>query len=532
MRLLARLVVSVLAGVAAGLSFEPYHLVVLLPVSVAAITLAARGTRLRAGFALGVCFGITFMLVLLPWLQVIGPAAWVALAVIEGLFYGLVGLGGSVVTRLPGWPLWAATGWVLVELARSTVPFGGFPWGRLGYAVADTPVAPLFGYAGPAGATFAVALVGTVLAWAVLRVRRTPVRALGTLLVTCVAVSAASFFPVSTAVSTGDGDSGGDSGAAGSSADTVTVAAVQGNVPGVGLDAFAERRAVLNNHVRATLELADRIVAGAAQRPDLVVWPENSSDIDPYRDSSARAAISAAVRAVGVPLLMGAVVDGEPGTGWHNRAIVWSADGFPRAFYDKIHPVPFGEYVPLRSLLAGWIPALDQIPVDMARGDTPGVLDVGPAKVGVLMCFEVAYDDLVHDVVAGGARMIVVPTNNATYTGTGQIRQQFAMSRLRAIETGRTVVVASTNGISGIIAPDGEVVARAPVQTQAVLEQEVVLRDAVTPAVRFGAWIERLLALAGVVSIVVGIVLSRRRRRTARPAVPEPQPAPTAVPAP
>ena len=527
MRLLARLVVSVLAGVAAGLSFEPYHLVFLLPVAVAALTLVVRDCRLRVGFLLGAGFGIAFMLVLLPWLQVIGPVAWIALAVVEGLFYGLVGLGTSAVTRLRWWPLWAATGWVLVELARGTVPFGGFPWGRLGYAVADTPVAPVFGYAGPAGATFAVALVGTVLAWAVLRARRTPVRAVVGLAATCLAVSAASFFPVSAM-----GEAADPTGTSSAGADRLTVAVVQGNVPGVGLDAFAERRAVLDNHVQATLELADRIETGEVKRPDLVVWPENSSDIDPYRDASARAAISAAVQAVGAPLLMGAVVDEEPGSGWRNRAIVWSADGLPQSFYDKIHPVPFGEYVPLRSLLAARIPALNQIPVDMARGERPGVLDAGPAKVGVLMCFEVAYDSLVHDVVTGGARLIVVPTNNATYTGTGQIRQQFAMSRLRAIETGRTVVVASTNGISGIIAPDGEVVARAPVQTQAVLEQGVVLHDTITPAVRFGPWIERLLALAFVVSTGVGIVLGRRRRHAPEAARPEPEPAPTAVPAP
>ena len=124
--------------------------------------------------------------------------------------------------------------------------------------------------------------------------------------------------------------------------------------------------------------------------------------------------------------------------------------------------MPFGEYIPFRSFLAPRIPALDQIPSDMVRGTRPGVLEVGPAEVGVLICFEVAYDGLLRDLVDGGADVIVVPTNNATYTGTGQVEQQFAMSRLRAIETGRYVVVASTNGISGVVAPDGSVVERAP----------------------------------------------------------------------
>ena len=138
----------------------------------------------------------------------------------------------------------------------------------------------------------------------------------------------------------------------------------------------------------------------------------------------------------------------------------------PGSYYDKTHPVPFGEYIPLRSLLGARIPALNQIPSDMVRGTRPGRAAGRAGPAGVLMCFEVAYDGLLRGLVDDGADVIVVPTNNATYTGTGQIEQQFAMSRLRAIETGRYVVVASTNGISGIVAPDGHVVERAPSQQQ------------------------------------------------------------------
>jgi apolipoprotein N-acyltransferase len=141
------------------------------------------------------------------------------------------------------------------------------------------------------------------------------------------------------------------------------------------------------------------------------------------------------------------------------------------------------------------------------------VLDVGGVRAGVLLCFEVGYDGLVRDLVRRGAELLVVPTNNATYTGTGQVEQQFAMSRLRARETHRSVVVASTNGISGIIGPDGEVLARAPERTQAVLEQRIPLSQAITPAVRFGAWIERSLALLGLVAAAAGAVAGVRQRR-------------------
>ena len=166
MRLLARSALAALAGAAAGLSFEPFHWVVLLPFAVAGVTLLATGAgRLRSAFWLGVVFGTAFMLVLLPWLRVIGVYAWIPLALVEGLFYGLAGLATRAVRRLPGWPVWAASSWVLVEALRAVVPFGGFPWGRLAFATEDTPLAPAFAYVGAAGVTFLVALVGTTVAW-------------------------------------------------------------------------------------------------------------------------------------------------------------------------------------------------------------------------------------------------------------------------------------------------------------------------------------------------------------------------------
>ncbi|MGZ4494514.1 MAG: apolipoprotein N-acyltransferase [Nocardioides sp.] len=499
MRLLARALVCAAAGMVTALGFAPLHFVYLIPVAIAAQTLACRGVRARHGFGLAAVYGVAFMLVLLPWLQVIGWYAWLVLAVLEGLFYGLVGIAAALTVRHRGWPLAVAATWVLVEALRSAVPFGGFPWGRLAFATEDSPIAPWLAWVGAAGTSFAVALVGAALAWAVLAARRTPVRSVAAVLGAGLVAVVPSLvqLPDASAALTGR---------------TVRVAAVQGNVPGKGLEAFARRRVVLDNHVHATLQLADRIATGKGRRPDLVVWPENSSDIDPYTDPGAHAEIAAAARAVGVPLLMGAVVGDRADQGWRNRAIVWSGRGVSGATYDKIHPVPFGEYIPLRSVLAPRIPELRQIPSDMVPGHRAGVLRVGPARLGVLMCFEVAYDGLVHDVVRDGAGIIVVPTNNATYTGTGQIEQQFAMSRLRAIETGRAVVVASTNGISGIIGPDGRVIDRAQERATRVLEASVPVRSGLTPAVRFGGWVQLGLAAISFVWLTGALLVGYRRR--------------------
>jgi apolipoprotein N-acyltransferase len=512
----ARLATAAVAGIAAGLSFEPAGLAILLPLAVAALAVACHRSGLGRGFAAGAVFGAAFLLTLLPWLRVIGVDAWIGLSLFEALFYGLLGFATAAVTRLPLWPVWLAACWVGVEALRSAVPFGGFPWGRLAFATVDTPVAGLVRYAGGAGVTFAVALAGALLAWGFVELRRRggyrrPVAA---------AAGAALVWFAGAAVSPDPVPSPSPRAAAGDDASTATVAAVQGDVPGEGMDAFDERRAVLDNHVEATTELARSVAAGEAPRPDLVIWPENSTDIDPFEDASAYADIQGAVDAVGAPTLVGAMVAGERPEDVLNQGIVWAPGTGPGERYSKNHPVPFGEYIPFRDEIAPYVSRLDQIPRDMVAGTRPGLLPLGPVTVGDVICFEVAYDDLVHEVVEGGADLVVVQTNNATYMGTGQIEQQFAISRLRAVETNRYVVVAATNGLTGIVAPDGRVVAQAPTRTREVLVETVSNPGGLTPAVRFGGLVELLVSLLAAAAVCVGLVVGRRARRRAPSAAP------------
>jgi apolipoprotein N-acyltransferase len=211
------------------------------------------------------------------------------------------------------------------------------------------------------------------------------------------------------------------------------------------------------------------------------------------------------------------MVDGPGPQDVRNQGIVWLPGAGPTDRYSKQHPVPFGEYIPMRAQLARFFKRLDQIPRDMVRGDEPGVLDVAGTTIGDLICFEVAYDDLVRAVVDGGARVLVVQTNNATYMGTSQVEQQFAIARLRAIETGRYAVVVATNGVSGIVGPDGSVLQRAAVREPAVLEQELPLRVGSTLAVRFGPWPERLLVVVALLGIILASPRVRRQQRPHRP---------------
>jgi apolipoprotein N-acyltransferase len=198
-----------------------------------------------------------------------------------------------------------------------------------------------------------------------------------------------------------------------------------------------------------------------------------------------------------------------------NTAIVWDAAGGPGATYVKRHPVPFAEYIPYRGFFRHFSDKVDLVSKDFAAGTKPGVLSIGGARVGDVICYEVVYDGLVRDVVSGGAGMLVVQTNNATFGFTDESAQQLAMSRLRAVEHGRSVVIAATSGISAVIAPDGSVVRSSQLFTPDSFVERIAQRHGTTVADRVGEVPEWVLTTAGVGALGAVLVLGFRRRRGA-----------------
>jgi apolipoprotein N-acyltransferase len=279
---------------------------------------------------------------------------------------------------------------------------------------------------------------------------------------------------------------------------------IQGGLPDLKLHFESRAEQVLDNHVTQTLALADRVRSGATARPDLVLWPEDASDVDPFQVPDAYAKITKAVRAINAPVLVGAILAGPGPTHRRNVGILWSPTTGPGAEYTKRHPVPFGEYIPLRSI-AEWVSAdAKTVTQDMVAGHGNGLLRGGPVPIGDVICFEVAYDGLVQSSVAAGAQLLVVQTNNATFGRSGETSQQLAMGRLRAVEHGRAVLVAATSGISAVIAPDGRLVDRSRVFTRDVLVQQVPVRTSQTLATRIGALPELLLSLLAAGAAVAG----------------------------
>ena len=502
--MLARSLVAALAGVVLSLAYEPVAVAYVMPFALAAYAVCTREVRSRVGFVVGLAFGVGFYFPHIHWMSPsIGLPAWLALASVEALFYGALGALSPVIQRLRSWPAWLAAAWVAMETIRSTWPFSGMPWGRLGFGVVDTPLAPALAYVGVNGVSLLVALLGFLLA-RLLQAGRGDERLFA--LAAVVLVAAVSVVP---AVWPWTLDTTG----------TTTVAAVQGNVPGRGDDVLYDVEQLTQNHVDATVALAERVRSGDAPAPDFVVWPENSTARDPFEDPSINAGITRAAQAVGVPVLVGAIVDAGPG---HilNQGIVWDPETGAGDRYAKRHPVAYGEYIPLRSVLPDSLVnsgQLARIPNDMLSGSRSTPLTIAGVQVADSICFDVAYDDGIKTQVDHGAQLLTVQTSNASFIFTDQIEQQFAITRARAIETGRYVVVAATNGVSGVIAPDGSVVDRTQRRTQDVVVETVDLKRGATPGLAVGEALRAGTPVVTVLGVLGGILVGRRRTATARP---------------
>src|SRR4051812_8252510 len=316
--------VALVAGVALALAFPPTHAFWLLPFAVAAFFVATDELPARRAWLPGLVFGGAFQFTLLWWLHVVGTVPWLGLSLTQTLWYGVLGAAAVPLRRLTAAPVWLAVAWVAMESLRCTWPAGGMPWGRLSYAVVDTPLADALPFIGATGLSLVLASAGTLLASAYRRHQRPRLVRVAVAAGVLALASLPEVAPYSAAVT-----------------DRVDVAAVQGNVPGDGTDVLAHYLQITAQHENETERLAADVTAGRTPQPTFVVWPENSTAIDPFEDQQMRADIEDAVQAVGVPILAGVVVDGGPK---HvlNQGIVFDPLTGAGDRYTKWHPVPFG----------------------------------------------------------------------------------------------------------------------------------------------------------------------------------------------
>jgi len=526
--LLPAMLVAIAGGLALAAAFPPVGFWPLAAVGPGLLVVSLWRRSLRGSFAVGLGFGLAFFVPLLSWLINVAWYAWGALAVAEAVIFALFAIGQRLMLRLRAWPVGVACWWVAAEAFRDRWPYA-FPWGRLSMSQAQAPTVRWVAYGGPPLLTFLVALAGTMLAWLLLAPRSVasrsvtprwmPLRlpapfstappgvpaAIGRRVVPALALAAVAGLALAGAAL--------PAGQWGASSPTAEVAAVQGNVPRAGTFAKqVQETIVTENHAAATEQFAAQVRGGSRPAPDLVIWPENSTDIDPGLNPHVYATIAGAVGVINRPVLVGAVLDNPR----RNTGELWLPGRGPVAIYVKRQLVPFGEYIPFRGLISSFssLPSLQ--PVDFTPGRSAVVFRVGKIRLGDVICYEVGFDNLVASEVSAGANLLTEQTNDADFELDGQLGetlQQLAMARIRAIEYDRAMIVSGTTGVSAIIAPDGSLIARTRTWQRAVLEARVPLISGSTLAERAGEAPEIVfsaLALAALAWAVAGAARVRR----------------------
>ena len=502
-KVLIRILLAIFGGLSSSLAYPREGLWPVIFVSVITLLLSVRGLRFWRAFWVGYLGGFCFYVSQIEWMShYLGPVPLLALSTLEAFFFGL---GMALIARVWRWladkpsSTWRtiqiafaiATVWTAREWVSINLPYGGFPWSRLAMSQSESPLANWVYFGGQPLLTFVISAISTLILCLVLELRTHGWRThgwrnRGTVLATAMVLGLVAIPTLTVVPSVAENG-------------TLVVAAVQGNA-NAGLFANTTRGSILRNHIEAS-NLIEAKAKG--QKVDIVVWPENASDINPLADAAAASTMSRLVdEKFGVPLIFGTIT--ERGGELFNSSLIWRPGVGVTDWYDKKRPVPFAEYVPDRDFWYSLAPDLvGLISHGYTFGTRDGIFELGEDKLGVLICFEIAIDDISRELVGSGAQLILSQTNNADFGRSDETFQQVAIAKLRAIETGRAVVNDSTVGVSAIFAPDGRVLDQLPTFEPGVMVARVPLRSSITPAMAIGGGLDLAINAAAVILILL-----------------------------
>jgi len=468
------------AGAALCLSLPPFGFWPLAFLGLLGVDRLVADQPVRARFARGWLVAMACFVPSLSWMTALTVPGYLIACV---LYAAMLGAGVAAAPPGPGRWLALAGTWTLAELLRWSWPFGGVPLANLAVGQVAGPLAPVLRVGGALLLVAVTVLAGQALA-AVTRRAWRPAAGIAAVVLVAVAFAAA--------VAPRGHDAG-----------TAEVALVQGGGEQGTRKTDTGVVDVFQRHVAAT--------DGVRPPVDLVVWPEDVIDTDgAFVDDEWSAVVGALAREVGAPMIVG-TVEGAGPERFRNAAVLLGADGEVVERYDKVHRVPFGEFVPFRSLLE--VVAEDALPDrDALVGELPARLDVPGAvgRVSVSISWEIFFADRTREGVEAGARLVLNPTNGSSFTGTIVQTQQVASSRMRAIETGRWVLQVAPTGFSAVIDDEGRVLERSSISERRVIQRDVGLRDGQTIYTRVGNGPALVLSL---LCIAAGwwVQLSRRR---------------------
>ncbi|CCH87085.1 putative Apolipoprotein N-acyltransferase [Modestobacter italicus] len=449
-----------LSGLAAGGllagSMPPRSAWYLAPVGVAALTWALLGLRWQQRLILGAVAGVGFFAPTLSWLTSFHPAGFAAVLVLEVALFA-----AAMLLVDPGRGRWwtVPVALVALEAVRARFPFGGFPLPGIALGQLDSPfvtAAPLGGSLLVVGLTAAAGAAVTGLAAAHRRIR-------AVLLVAAVAAVSAGGVALAQ-------PSGGP-------ASQLRTAVVQGGGPR-GIPAVEADEQEVTERL---FDVSEDLPAGL----DLVLWPESSIGVTGAVAETGEAdRVAALARRTRATVVAGVTESGE--TSFRNAAVAWGPDGRIVDRYEKVHRVPFGEYIPARGLFERVSDMTALVPRDAVPGRDPGLLETPAGRLGVVISYEVFFSDRARAAVTAGGQVLLVPTNAASYITEEVPATEVAAARMRAQELDRAVMQAAPTGYTAIVLPDGTIAGQGLLSTPELLTATVPLRTGLTPYARTG----------------------------------------------
>jgi apolipoprotein N-acyltransferase len=462
------------AGFLVAMALPPWGLWPLAPVGIAILASLLRVEK-RQRAVRGFAFGVSLFALGCAWMFQLTPPGYIVVIL---LYSSMSAAVGAAARRGPWQLVTLVAAYTLMEALRFSWPFGGVPVASLPITQAAGPLAPVARIGGPMLLTIATLLVGVTLA----SLPRHRALAASAGAVVLVLVALGHVVPH------------------GHNVGSATIAYVQGGGKQGTRAKTDDAGLVFQRHLAAS-----DLVSGPV---DLVVWPENVVNVDSFANSPEREGVAAQAVRVNAPFAVGVTEDSDLGpTRFINAQVVVQTDGTLRDQYDKVRRVPFGEFMPLRGLLHSLGAPTDLVPRDAIAGTGPAIIEVpGIGRVGVMISWEVFFGGRGRDAVGNGGKVLINPTNGASYVGTLLQTQQIASSRLRALESGRWVVQVAPTGFSAFVSPDGRVYQRSA-QVEARVEKRTIdLREGFTPYRTIGdkPWV--------VLAVAVFFLTTRRKR--------------------
>jgi len=465
---------------------------ILLPIGIAVWWAGTHKRQLSDYLFFSFSLAIAFWFSRINWVTLVGIDAYIALAFLMSIIYGSFGYLMYKVRNLPLPFISYGLIFISMEALTDYFPFGGFPWGKLAYDSADAPWANLMPYGSSPLVAASVLLIAALMIPSLGFLLQ---KAFSASLVFVILIAAFNLFLIDL-----DQSDKKESG-------KIDLAIIQGSVPRSGLLFNEQKMEVLKYHVKET----DNLLESNEKNYDAILWPENSIDVDPFRNREAGILIEDLVKKYEKPLISGAVV--QDANGLSNSVLLWEPkDDKVIDSYEKNRLVPFGEYIPFRNLISNYVNRFDLIPQDFIPGTRSNNLRVNNTLISPIICFEVAWNSSLIEQIKQGGQLISVHTNNATYAFSDQLEQQFMITRMRAMETGRDVVVTSTTGISAHINRNGEVLWASK---EFVPQSKIVtasLYSDITPAVKYASIIERLSLFGFVIPFMMLFIRYIRRK--------------------